>query len=233
MGNLPPILPLPLSVRMAVQVEFTPSATAANVLGVLSGSDPELASEVLIVGAHMDGVGSLPDGTVFPAANNDASGVAVLLEIARLWHEKGYRPRRTILFAAWNAAELGLEGSKYYATHPSYSLRDTIGVIQLDQVGQGAGYYITVSADEQKEALLLAHLDNAAVQVEGRLTFDAYTGGSDHDPFHIRGVPALLLTWESPQEEHVPDDTPDSIDVQKLHATGRVTALTLMTLADR
>ncbi len=233
LDNLPPILVLPLSARMAVQVEFTAAVEAANILGVLPGSDPELANEVLILGAHLDGVGSLPDGTVFPGANNDASGVAVLLEIARLWHESGYRPRRTILFAAWNAAELGLEGSRYYVAHPAYPLQDTIGVIQLDQVGQGGGFYIIVSANEQQESLLLAYLDNAAGQVEGRLTFERYSGGSDHDPFHLRGVPALLLAWEDPRNEYLPDDTPETIDTQKLRATGRVTALTLMTLADR
>ncbi len=233
LDTLSPILVLPVSARMAVQVEFTPAVGAANVLGVLPGRDPELATEVLIVSAHLDGVGSLPDGTVYPGANNDASGVAVLLEMARLWHESGYRPRRTIVFAAWNANELGLDGSRYYVAHPVYPLQDTIGVIQLDQVGQGAGFYIIVSANELQEGLLLAYLDNAAAQVDGRLTFEKYAGGSDHDPFHLRGVPALLLAWEDPRNEYLPDDAPETIDAQKLYATGRITALTLMTLADR
>lgn len=227
----PPALPLPLSVRMSVQIESALSS-ASNVLGVLLGSDPELADEVLILGAHLDHVGILPDGTLYPGANNDASGVAVLLELARLWHEAGYYPRRTVLFAAWNAAEQGLLGSRYYVAHPVYPLTSTVAAIQLDMVGQGRGYYIGVYAEEQQDAIILAHLDNAATQVEGRLNFSKYEGNSDHETFHALGIPAVKLSWERPDYVHMPGDTPDLIDTRKLQATGRVLALTIMTLAD-
>ncbi len=232
LDELPPVLPLPLSAHMDVQLAVTSDVSVANVLAVLPGSDPQVSDQVLILGAHLDHVGSLPDGTVFPGANNDASGVAVLLEIARLWRDTGYRPRRTVLFAAWNATEMGLLGSRYYVTHPAYALQKTLAVIQLDRVGQGAGYYIIVSGDETQEALILAHLENDARQVKGRLTFEKYQAGSDHEPFHQRGIPAVMLSWERPQYTNVPEDTPETIDAQKLRATGRVSALTLMTLAD-
>jgi hypothetical protein len=230
--DLPAILPLPLAAKMKVQAVASPDAQAANVLGILPGSDPELSSQVLILSAHLDHVGSLPDGTVFPGANNDASGVAVMLEIARLWHEAGYQPRRSVLFAAWNAAEMGSLGSSYYVAHPAYPLRDTVDLIQLDEVGAAKGYYILVPGDDTQEALILAHLDNAARQVEGRLTFERYRASSDQDPFHRRGVPALVLTWDEPLNRYVPDDTPDTLDLQKLQAMGRVVALTMMTMAD-
>jgi Zn-dependent M28 family amino/carboxypeptidase len=204
----------------------------ANVLGVLPGSDAQVSDQVLILGAHLDHVGSLPDGTVYAGANNDASGIAVLLEIARLWHDTGYRPRRTVLFAAWNAAEMGFLGSRHYVAHPVYSMQNTLGTIQLDQVGQGSGFYIIVSGDDVRDAMILAHLDNGARQVEGRLTYSNYEGGSDHDSFHRRGIPAILLAWEDPDYTNRPQDTPQTIDVKKLQATGRVSALTIMTMAD-
>ncbi len=232
LAKAPPALPLPVSALVDVQLAMTPTVLTANVLGVLTGSDPDLANEVVIVGAHLDHVGSLPDGTIYPGANNDASGVAVLLEIARLWHEKGYRPRRTVLFAAWNATEMGLLGSNHYVTHPVYPLEKTLAMIQLDMVGQGRGFYIDISADERQEARILAHLDNAARQVEGRVTFVKYEGDSDHDSFHRQGVPAARLAWQEAEYLHVPEDTADTIAVGKLHATGRVTALALMTMAD-
>jgi len=229
----PPALPLPLSAHMSVQLESTAGISVSNVLGVLPGSDPQLAGEVLIVGAHFDHVGRLPDGTLYPGANNDASGIAVLLEIARLWLEEGYHPRRTVLFAAWNAAEKGLLGSRNYVMHPTYPLTNTVAMIQLDMVGQGRGYYINAYAEERQDALILLHLENAARQVEGRLTAVKYEGGSDHDPFHARGIPAVMLSWERPDYVHTPDDTPERIDPKKLHATGRLLSLSLMTLADQ
>ncbi len=99
-------------------------------------------------------------------------------------------------------------------------------------VGQGRGYYLNAVADELQDALILAHLDNAARQVEGRVNYVQYEAGSDQDSFHQRGIPAIALTWERAENLHQPSDTPDTIDMLKLQATGRVTALTLMTLAD-
>ena len=229
--NVPPALPLPLSARAEVQLATTPTVRVANVLGVLPGSDPQVADEILILGAHLDHVGRLPDGTVYPGANNDASGAAVLLEIARLWHEQGYRPRRTVLFAAWNAAELGLKGSSHYVAHPAYPLADTVAVIQLDMVGQGRGFYINAFGSQSQDAAIIAHLDRAAQQVESRMTFSQYEATSDHAPFHGRGVPSVVLTWEDPDNAHTPQDTVETIDEAKLYATGRVTALALMIMA--
>lgn len=229
----PPALPLLLSARISLQLESTAGVSVSNVLGILPGSDPELADEVLILGAHFDHVGHLPDGTFYPGANNDASGVAVLLEIARLWQEERYHPCRTVLFAAWNATEKGMLGSNYYVAHPACPLTSTLSMIQLDMVGQGRGYYINVYAQEQQDALILAHLDNAARQVEGRLTFVKYEGGSDHEPFHALGIPAIMMFWERPEYVHMPDDTADLIDPKKLQATGRLLALALMTLAEQ
>jgi len=227
-----PAIPFPLQAQVDVQVTVSPTARIANVLGVLPGSDPALAQEVLVVGAHFDHVGSLPDGTVYPGANDDASGVAVMLEIARLWHERGYRPRRTVLFAAWNAEEKGLLGSAYYVAHPALPLVQTRAMLQLDMVGQGRGYYISLSADEQQDAWILAQVDNAARQIEGRVNVVKYEAGSDHDSFHQRGIPAVWLSWERAEDYHLPTDTADTIDPLKLQATGRLTTLTLMTLAD-
>jgi hypothetical protein len=105
-------------------------------------------------------------------------------------------------------------------------------MIQLDAVGQGRGYYLSVVSDEQQDALILAYLDNAARQVEGRWNWVKYVATGDEGPFHARGIPAALLTWERAEYTDAPQDTADLIDVGKLQATTRVVALTLMTMAD-
>jgi len=230
--DAPPALPLSVRASVRVQVAVTPSVMVHNVLGVLPGSDQEALDKVLILGAHIDHVGTLPDGTMYPGANNDASGVAVLLEIARLWQDAAYQPRRTVLFAVWNATESGLLGSRHYVDDPVHPMAKTVAVIQLDSVGQGRGFYNDAFGNEPQEALLMAELDRAARQVESRLTLNAHERGSDHEPFHEKGVPSVMLTWERPEHMHTPYDTADKIDVNKMAATGRMTALALMSLAN-
>jgi len=230
--SAPPALPLGIGVEMEVQWQAIPNVHVANVLGSLPGADVSVADEILILGAHLDHVGSLPDGTFYPGANDDASGVAVLLEIARLWHEGGYRPRRTVVFAAWNASEWGLLGSEQYIRELSTAQVTVRGMLELEMVGQGRGYYLSVAADESQEAHILAHMDNAAGRVEGRVNFVRYEEGSDHQPFHDLGLPAAVMSWERPEYSHMPLDTPDLIDPNKLAATGRLVALTFMTMAD-
>jgi Zn-dependent M28 family amino/carboxypeptidase len=137
-----------------------------------------------------------------------------------------------VLFAAWNGTELGLLGSKHYVRNPVYPLQKTVAMIQLDMVGQGRGFYIIVSGDERQDAGILAQLERAAPQVEGRLTLGRYDGASDHHSFHQRGIPAVMLSWEKPEQVQAPGDSVELIDLQKLQTTGRVTALTLMAMAD-
>ena len=229
--GLPPVLPLAVTARVRAKLTPQLEATAANVLGLLRGSDPQLRDEIILIGAHLDHAGSLPDGTVFPGANNDASGVAVLLEIARLLDEAGFRPRRTVLFAAWNATEFGSIGSRYYAAHPTYPLHRVKAVMLLDQVGEGKGYYIAIEADEAEDSFLLAHLENAADRVESRLTVERKTTSNDHTAFDDRGVPSVLLSWQEPRFAYLPQDSPETLDSDKLSATGRVVALAIVTMA--
>jgi Zn-dependent M28 family amino/carboxypeptidase len=229
--RLPDVLPLPITATVRVPLAVSPTRAVSNVLGVIRGVDPDLSHEVVIVGAHLDHVGQLPDGTIYPGANKDASGVGLMLEIARLWQEEGFKPARTVLFAAWNASEKGLRGSQRYVASPTFPLSTTRAMIQLDEIGQGKGYYISVSGDETADARVIAHLENAAGRVEGRLTFDAYVPDSDHHTFHALGVPAVRLQWQEPEHTNQPTDSPETLDVTKMQAAGRVVALTLMTLS--
>ncbi|MCB0239447.1 MAG: M20/M25/M40 family metallo-hydrolase, partial [Anaerolineae bacterium] len=122
-------LPLETTARLSVALEQQEGVSGRNVLGMLPGSDPAFANEVVIVGGHYDHLGSDPDGelctrtavdttpdcrqidgAVYWGANDNASGIATVLEIARTWHDAGFRPRRSVLFAGWDAEEQGLWG---------------------------------------------------------------------------------------------------------------------------
>jgi uncharacterized protein len=203
---------------------------ARNVLGVIPGRDPEYADEVVILGAHYDHMGQGPDGTVWSGANDNASGTALLLAIARSWQEQGYIPRRTVVFAAWDAEELGLIGSSYYVKHPSYALDNTVAMIQLDMVGAGP-QTLTIGGDE-----LLASRVAAAAETLGVETRRYDVGRSDHVPFQQAGVPAVLLIRFDENypiaSYHRPADKPQGIDRAILQQTGQVAALSMLDLVE-
>jgi Zn-dependent M28 family amino/carboxypeptidase len=116
---------------------------AANVIGILDGSDPTLKNETIVIGAHYDhlglgGEGSLApkEGEIHHGADDNASGTAGLLELARLFAVQSPRPKRTIVFIAFSGEEEGLLGSNYYVNHPIVPLANTIAMINMDMIGR-------------------------------------------------------------------------------------------------
>ena len=116
-----------------------------NVIGILPGSDPKLKDEAIVIGAHYDhlgrggeGSGSLAarEGEVHHGADDNASGVAGLIELARMLSTQNSKPRRTIVFIAFSGEEEGLIGSSYYVNHPIVPLANTVAMINMDMIGR-------------------------------------------------------------------------------------------------
>ena len=111
-------------------------------LAILQGSDPKLRDQVIVVGAHYDHLGyggraSLgPYGYIHPGADDNASGTAAVLELAKAFTILSAPPKRSILFAAWDAEEKGLLGSKYWVAHPTVPLEHVVAAVNLDMVGR-------------------------------------------------------------------------------------------------
>jgi aminopeptidase YwaD len=131
-----------LTISLSINVERREGA-AYNVVGILDGSDPTLKNEVIVVGAHYDhlglgGEGSLAprEGEIHHGADDNASGTAALLELARVFSQQGSRPRRTLVFIAFSGEEEGLLGSNYYVNHPILPLANTVAMLNLDMVGR-------------------------------------------------------------------------------------------------
>lgn len=117
--------------------------SAWNVIGILDGSDPTLKNEAIIIGAHYDhlghgGSGSLAtrEGEIHHGADDNASGTAGVIELARLFTDGRPKPRRTIVFIAFSGEEEGLLGSNYYVNHPIVPLADTVAMINMDMIGR-------------------------------------------------------------------------------------------------
>jgi len=116
---------------------------AYNVAGILDGSDPTLKNETIVIGAHYDHLGRGGEGSLAPregdihyGADDNASGVAGLLELARIFRSQDSRPRRTIVFIAFSGEEEGLLGSNYYVNHPIVPLANTVAMINMDMIGR-------------------------------------------------------------------------------------------------
>jgi Zn-dependent M28 family amino/carboxypeptidase len=122
------------SLRAHASVKRNP-IDSENVIGIYEGSDPQLKSEYVVMSAHLDhvGIGRAVNGdNVYNGAMDDASGVASVIEIARLLKESGAPPRRSILFMAQTAEEKGLLGSKYFASRPTVAFDRIVADINLD-----------------------------------------------------------------------------------------------------
>ena len=114
-------------------------AALRNVVGILRGADPALRDTAVIVSAHYDHIGMAPPGDgdrIFNGANDDASGTAAMLELARVLAGLPEKPRRSVVFVAYFGEEKGMLGSDYYARHPAFPLRDTVANINLEQLGR-------------------------------------------------------------------------------------------------
>ena len=129
---------------VTLSVDITRRAVPAyNVVGILDGSDPTLKNETIVIGAHYDHLGRGGEGSLAPkegdihhGADDNASGTAGLLELARIFSEQRSRPRRTLVFIAFSGEEEGLLGSNYYVNHPIMPLANTVAMINMDMIGR-------------------------------------------------------------------------------------------------
>jgi hypothetical protein len=143
-------------------------SAAFNVIGILPGSDPKLKDETIVIGAHYDHLGHGGEGSLAPregeihhGADDNASGTAGMLELARLFASQELRPRRTIVFMAFSGEEEGLLGSNYYVNHPIMPLTNTVTMINMDMIGRMKDNKLIVggvgTAPEWQQALAAAN----------------------------------------------------------------------------
>ncbi len=233
--------------------------TSRNIIAVLPGSDPELRDQAVILGAHLDHLGRVGE-IVYPGADDNASGVAALLEIARIFGGLQSRPRRTLVFAFWTGEEEGRFGSGYWVRHPLWPLASTVTYINIDMIGhpwliEEIRELVGDVAPEAAEAFLEG-LDPADLVEVGlppgndvlaealrTVSFgtglplhldrtDGRNGGSDYRDFARAGVPFLRFFGNFFPAYHEPGDTPDGVDPAQVQRVARFCLATAFLLAD-
>src|SRR2546428_5494341 len=182
---------VPTAVRMSVSLTPVHDVDAMNVVGLLRAPDPNNAQRAILVGGHLDGVGTDPDGSVFQAANENASGPAVTIEIARALAASRPSLNHSIVFVAFAGEEEGYYGSEAYsvqmATIPG-RVGSLVAMVNLDVVGCCSD--TLVISNESPE--LQRRVRDMATSL-GTLTEAGSTGGSDQTSFAPRRGPAVLL----------------------------------------
>ena len=177
--------------HISVQTSYVENADSYNVLGFIPGTDPVASRKVVIIGAHYDHWGKDVNGDVFRGANDDASGVAVMMEIARLF-SVATKPKWSILFASWSGEEEGFYGSYAYVQDPYFPVSGTIAYLDLDMVGYGQPL---IGESSKTHTALRAVMDESANQLGISLVMQDFQGGSDHASFENKGVPNLMLIY--------------------------------------
>jgi hypothetical protein len=195
----------------------------ANVIGYLPGTKSEWRGQSVLVTAHYDHLGrGGPDtrqadaGQIHPGADDNASGVAVLIELARVI-AAGDKPERSLVFVAFSGEESGLAGSRHFADHPlPFPLAGVRGVINLDTVGRlGTGKVSILGAGSATE---WPHIFRGASFVTGveSQSVSGNAEASDQRTFLERGIPAVQIFTGPHVDYHRPTDTTDKVDVAGL-----------------
>jgi hypothetical protein len=218
---------------------------AFNVVGFLRGSDPELWKQIVVVGAHYDHIGrgfpeawtpecAKPDprGLVFPGADDNASGVAGLLELAEALAGEAKRPRRSIIFVAFSAEEWGLLGSHFFVEHPPAPMADVVAMINFDMIGRlraanGLEVLGVATAPRWTDLLARANGEGLPLVMRATMTFD-----SDQGSFFVKGKPVLAFFTGFHADYHCISDLADRINGEGIAQIARLTYRLVREVAD-
>ena len=199
-----------------------------NILAQIPGSDPRLASEVILIGAHYDHVGYGtasnsfgPTGFIHNGADDNASGTAALLEVIEAFVQLPEPPARTVVFAFWDCEEKGLLGSKHFVGQPTFPLASIKLLINLDMVGRlrnntlkvfgsRTGFGLRRFVSQQNADGLLLDFDREIKE------------NSDHHPFYSRNIPYLMLHTDLHDDYHRPRDDSDKLNAAGMQQVARL-----------
>jgi hypothetical protein len=231
-----------------------------NVIGTIPGSDPKLKSEAIVIGAHLDHLGKRGD-YVFNGADDNASGVTGVLEIARAVAALPQRPKRSIVFCLWTGEELGLLGSTAYLKLPAFPAPRTAAYLNLDMIGRSADEEslktrlkrLKIPVEDQKKI----EADNFAVVAfpAGRGLGEVLSGTdqavgldlwpqaevavkssgtvSDYLPFAEAGIQYLYWAGMTHKDYHQTSDSVDKIKPELMTKIIRLAFLAAVTLANQ
>ena len=219
----------PFTARSAMVAHGTAAEQRTqNVVAYLRGTDPALRGQVIVLGAHLDHLGRSPTGALDPemgdairnGADDNASGTAAVLELARLF--AAHPTRRSMLFVNFSGEELGLLGSQYFVEHAPLPIDSTVAMLNFDMVGRLRGDSVIVyGLSTAREMPAVLDSANARIGLIIRGIGDGF-GPSDHSSFYARNLPVLHFFTNIHADYHRATD-----DADKINAAGAVKVISL------
>ena len=211
---------------------------AENVVGILPGADPDLRTQRVVIGAHYDHLGfghfgaldRQAEGKVHPGADDNASGTAVLMELARRIAKLPVKPGRTMVFAAFSGEELGLYGSRHFIEH-SESTSAIKAMINLDMVGRLRENRVTLFGARSGENLS-ALVTRSARGLGLEITESNDVGRSDHMSFYSRKIPVLHFFTGTHGDYHRATDTWEKLNLEGMARISDLVLVTALELAN-
>ncbi len=231
--------PVP-GVELSLQLDVKRrTASVRNVVGILRGRDPKLREEAVIIGAHYDHLGlgernSLAPsqaGKVHPGADDNASGTAAMLEMARALSAQKGASKRTLIFMAFSAEEMGLLGSAQYVKAPAWPLEKTVAMVNLDMVGRPRDNKLNVGGVGSSPGFraIIEQANQGAFQIGYS---QSGLGSSDHQSFYLKSVPVIFFFSGLHSDYHKPTDLPERIQNGDHARVVEVAMRTARSLAD-
>ena len=204
-----------------------------NVIGILPGRDKALAREAVVVGAHYDHLGEDGDG-IFFGANDNASGVSALLAVGKAFSSLNTPPRRSIVFVAFDAEEVGQRGSWRYVERAPIALANSVLMVNFDMTGRNEPNEIFAGGTRSSAQLHEIHQwANKNVGLKLVHPTSLRLGLSDHSPFYERGVPILYFFGGLTVDYHTTDDRPEKLIPAKLELVSKLAFITAWSVAER
>jgi hypothetical protein len=235
--------PTPLLVSVSAEEPEARELTGRNVAGFLPGGDAALKDTYVLVSAHYDHIGMRSSGEdrIFNGANDNASGVAGMIELARAFARLERRPRRSIVFVAYFGEEKGLIGARYYAEHPLFPLNRTVANVNLEHLGRtddNQGPHAGKATVTGFQYSSVGSILESAGRITGYGIYDregneVYFERSDNAPLAAAGVPAhtLAVTFEFPDYHDVGDEW-RKLNYGNMEAIVETAAIGVLMMAD-
>jgi len=194
-------------VELDISNEYNENYPTRNVIGYIQGE----TDRFIVFTAHYDGIGSFGEGNYYQAAEDNASGTAMVMDLARHYADSR-KPYYSMAFILFSGEEAGLLGSKYYVDHPLFPLDKIKLVINLDMVMTGQDGVLLFNGNVRpNEAAIVQKINEENLYMKNVENRDPLAH-SDHHPFHEKGVPAIFfLTKGASGQGHTPDDTYDKL----------------------
>lgn len=221
---------LATKVQIEVNARYEKDARTMNVVAMIEGKDEKLKEEYVVIGAHLDHVGSQA-GLLFPGANDNASGSAAVLEIAEAFIKGGIEPKRSVLFVLFASEEQGLFGAKHFVDSWKKGYDKIAAMINLDCVGYGD----SIQVGNGKSAPNLWEIANQIDETSFNSMVDRTWsgGGADATPFHEKEIPCLyFVTTNSYDHLHLPTDEVSTLNPTLYEKIVRLAHLTALEVAN-